>query len=117
VDYAVGSLARSSPPSIGELAADIGWSRQQLSRAFHQTVGVSPKHFARTARLHRAIDQLQRCRNRGLAAAALELGYFDQAHMHRDFRELAGLTPGTVAAFPGSIFPIRSLFCAAYSHA
>jgi AraC-like DNA-binding protein len=112
IDYAVAALSRSSPPSIAELARDIGWSRQQLGRAFRDRVGLSPKHFARVARLQRATAELQQGRNLGLASTALALGYFDQAHMNRDFRELAGVTPRSAASSPGSIFPIRSLFAA-----
>ena len=48
-----------------------------------------------------------------LAGTAVDLGYFDQAHMARDFREMAGLAPRDVRAARGSIFPIRSLLRAA----
>jgi AraC-like DNA-binding protein len=53
---------------------------------------------------------LQRGAGNGLADAALDLGYFDQAHMARDFHALAAVTPVEAAAGVGSIFPIRSLF-------
>jgi AraC-like DNA-binding protein len=59
--------------------------------------------------MQRAIDAVQRARGAALAAAAIDLGYFDEAHMALDFRELVGLTPAAVRAARGSIFPIRSL--------
>jgi transcriptional regulator GlxA family with amidase domain len=71
---------------------------------------VSPKQFARTARLHRTVDLLQRGASSGLADAALRAGYFDQAHMSRDFHDLAGVTPRMAAAAVGSIRPILSIF-------
>jgi AraC-like DNA-binding protein len=74
-------------------------------------VGVGPKQLARVARMQRSVDHLQRDVEREtLAGAAAELGYFDQAHMARDFRELAGLAPRDIRAARGSIFPIRSLW-------
>lgn len=110
VAHAVTALFRPAPPSIEALGRETGWSRQHLARAFHLHVGVSPKQLARVARLQRAVADLQqRGRGDGLADAAVRLGYFDQAHMARDFRALAGLTPAQARAAAGSIFPIRSL--------
>ncbi len=112
VAHAIGRLFGAAPPSIDELGRDIGWTRQHLARRFRAEVGVGPKQLARVARLQRAVDQLQRdgAAPPSLAGAAVDLGYFDQAHMARDFRELAGLAPRDVRAARGSIFPIRSLF-------
>jgi AraC-like DNA-binding protein len=108
--YAIAALSGAVVPSVDALARTIGWSRQHLGRSFRHGVGVSPKQFARVARLQRAVIHLQRAQRKGLADAAASLGYFDQAHMNRDFRELAGISPGVVAAAGGSIYPIRSLF-------
>jgi AraC-like DNA-binding protein len=113
VAHAVASLFGPAPPSIEALGRQTGWSRQHLARAFHRHVGVSPKQLARVARLQRAVADLQRRRGDGLADAALRLGYFDQAHMARDFRALAGLTPAEARAAAGSIFPIQSLLTGA----
>jgi AraC-like DNA-binding protein len=106
VAHAVSQLFGAAPPSVDQLARRIGWSRQHLSRAFRAHVGLSPKQLGRVARFQRALARLQRG-TPAMAQEAADLGYFDQAHMNRDFRALAGLTPGTAAA--GSIFPIRSL--------
>jgi AraC-like DNA-binding protein len=110
VAHAVTALLGREPPTIDALSRHIGWSRQHLARAFRFHVGVGPKHLARVARLQRAVADLQRGADHGLADVALGLGYFDQAHMARDFRELAAVTPAEARASSGSIFPIRSLF-------
>lgn len=109
VAYALTALSGAIVPSIMSLARTIGCTRQHLGRSFRHHVGVSPKQFARVARLQRAVIRLQGARSTGLAGAAVSLGYFDQAHMNRDFRELGGITP-RMAAARDSIFPIRSLF-------
>lgn len=110
VQHAVASLLRASPPTIADLAGALGWSRQHLGRVFREQVGVAPKEFARIARLQRAVHRLQQGRSAELARAALELGYFDQAHMARDLRAIAGLTAVEVRRAEGSIFPIQSLW-------
>jgi AraC-like DNA-binding protein len=106
--HAVRALLGEAPPSVSALADELGWSRQHLGRRFRDEVGVGPKELARVARVQRAVDRLQRRRGT-VAAAAAELGYFDQAHLAHDFRALVGLAPAEVQAGAGSIFPIRSL--------
>jgi AraC-like DNA-binding protein len=110
VSYATQRLLTPAPPRIDELARELGHSRQHLARLFREHVGVSPKEFARVARLQRALDHVQGAPGEGLAGAALDLGYYDQAHMARDFNDIAGLTPGAAREARSSIFPIRSLW-------
>jgi AraC-like DNA-binding protein len=100
-------------PTVHGLAQELGWSRQRLTRVLLDEVGLSAKQLVRVGRLQRAVDQLQRQPRASLAQAAVRLGYFDQAHMCRDFRELVGLSPGAVRAAPRTIFPIRSLLAGA----
>ena len=108
-DYAIARLLHATP-TLPELARETGWSRQWLTRECRRRVGVTPKQLARVARLQRAIIALQarRLPAHGFASLAPALGYFDQAHMAKDFRELAGCTPRDAV----SIFPIRSVFAA-----
>jgi AraC-like DNA-binding protein len=112
VAHAVGRLFAAAPPPIAELGRELGWSRQHLARRFRAEIGVGPKQLARVARLQRAVDRLQSGAGGALtlAGTAVDLGYFDQAHMARDFREMAGVAPRDVRETRGSIFPIRSLF-------
>jgi AraC-like DNA-binding protein len=103
-------LLSARPPRVAELARELGLSRQQLGRLFREHVGLAPKELARIARLQRALDRLRLGPALSLAAAAVELGYYDQAHMTADFRELAGITPAAARRAGRSIFPIRSLW-------
>jgi AraC-like DNA-binding protein len=78
---------------IGELAAELGWSHRRLIARFREQIGLAPKAAARVLRFDQAVAALRSPRGVGLAEVASECGYFDQAHLNRDFRELAGTTP------------------------
>ena len=84
---------------IAELAGEIGWSHRRLIARFREQVGVAPKTVARVIRFDRAV-QAVRSSEAGLAEVAFDSGYFDQAHMNREFQALGGTTP---AAFRGSL--------------
>jgi transcriptional regulator GlxA family with amidase domain len=83
---------------IGELADELGWSHRRLIARFRDQVGLAPKTFARVIRFDRAVRQLRAATTRSLAEIALDCGYFDQAHLNREFREFAGTTPGALVA-------------------
>jgi AraC-like DNA-binding protein len=78
--------------SVESLASLAGISRQHLARKFDHYIGVSPKVFCRIVRF-RDMLALRRERTLDWTSLALELGYFDQAHMIRDFREFTGTSP------------------------
>jgi AraC-like DNA-binding protein len=82
---------------IGTLAERIGCSRRHLSTRFREHVGLAPKTFARVVRFSRAVGAIQRGLRGSFAELAYECGYFDQAHLIRDFHEFAGTTPAEFA--------------------
>jgi transcriptional regulator GlxA family with amidase domain len=84
--------------SVAELAERLGLSRRSLERRFRQQVGLLPKQLARVLRFQRALQMREQAPADGWPAIALECGYYDQAHLIRDFREFSGQTP---AAFRG----------------
>lgn len=95
-DRLAGSGGRTA---IGELAADIGWSRRHLAAMFTREVGLPPKTAARVLRFEQAYSRIDRVdRDGGWATVAVGCGYYDQAHLIRDFRDFAGATPTALAA-------------------
>ncbi len=74
-----------------------GCTPAQFIRRFEQAVGLTPKRFARVLRLGVMLPQLVRCGPRDWAQIAAGAGYFDQSHLIREFRSLAGIAPGAYA--------------------
>ena len=82
---------------VAELATTIGWTRQHFARRFAGEFGLSPKLAARVVRFERARRMLQ-TPFLSIAQVAASCGYFDQAHLNRDFVELAGCPPARLLA-------------------
>lgn len=90
LDRTAGSLP------IGELAARTGWSLRHLENRFREQVGLTPKRLARVLRLNRAIRLL--ATGAGAAGVAADCGFYDQAHLSREFSAMTGLPPGRFLA-------------------
>jgi len=84
--------------SVELVARRHAMSERTLQRLFRRYVGVGPKWVLQRARLHDAVDRIDGGRAPDLAALALELGWFDQAHFTRDFTALVGQSPAAYAA-------------------
>ena len=78
---------------IDDVARALSWSRRRLERTFARELGIRPKLFARIARLNAVLAGLGKGGRASAVDVALAAGYFDQAHLLRDFRGLAGRTP------------------------
>lgn len=84
---------------VGEIARRLRWSRRRLERRFSSAVGLPAKALCRIQRFQRVVTALHpeadgaRPRRPAprLAELAMDAGYADQAHMAREFKELAGL--------------------------
>jgi AraC-like DNA-binding protein len=78
---------------VESLAAQLGCSRRYLHACFREQVGLAPRTVARLVRFGALRRRIERAPARW-ADVAYEYGYADQSHLNRDFRELAGTTPG-----------------------
>ncbi|MGH9908073.1 MAG: helix-turn-helix domain-containing protein [Pyrinomonadaceae bacterium] len=90
--------------NVAQLAAHLGVSTRQLTRRFQQTVGLSPKEFARVSRFLHVVRSLRNREPTTLTETALTCGYYDQSHFNHEFREMAGMSPGEFFNFPNVVF-------------
>jgi AraC-like DNA-binding protein len=88
-------VASGGAIEINTLARETGWSRRHLSERFRAEIGLSPKVMGRVLRFDRARHLLSRADRPGLADVAVSCGYYDQAHLTRDWNDLAGCAPTT----------------------
>ncbi|MGA4842333.1 helix-turn-helix domain-containing protein [Streptomyces sp. G45] len=89
-----------TPPTLAQLAAELGLSRYQLLRAFRTTMGLPPYAWLAQHRVARARGYLEA--GRRPAEVAGLVGFADQAHLTRWFRRVLGVTP---AAYRSSVAP------------
>jgi AraC-like DNA-binding protein len=94
VDFIV---AHRDITKVDDVVSRLNLNKRTLQRLFNQYVGVSPKWVIKRYRLHEAAEQLAAGEVVDWPKMALELGYFDQAHFIKDFKNLVGKTPAEYA--------------------
>lgn len=90
VGRALALLTRGVP--VAATADDVGYSRRHLGTLVRAETGLAPKQLHRLGRFERSRSLLGR---RPLAEVAAACGYADQAHLAREWRDLAGCPPST----------------------
>jgi AraC-like DNA-binding protein len=82
---------------IAGLARALNLSSRQLERRFKSGVGLSPKLFCRIQRFQQVFHVIGAERP-DWVTAAVECGYYDQAHLIHDFKDFSGETPAVLLA-------------------
>lgn len=102
VDEAVRRLMPWRAGGPAALPALLSISERQLRRRCHAAVGMGPKELQRMLRFHGFTARVQAAVDRAepgdLARWAVDAGYHDQAHLTRECRRIAGVTPGEFLA-------------------
>ena len=84
---------RPGNAALNAICHSHGLGLRQVERIFQGAVGVTPKMFARLDRLARALRISQTAQSPDWSAVALASGYYDQAHLIREFKAFNGTTP------------------------
>jgi AraC-like DNA-binding protein len=79
-------------PTVSAVTAVVALSERAFERRFTRLVGMPPVRYRRLARFRRLLAQ-QRSGHGDWATSAAAAGYSDQAHLVRDFRAFANVTP------------------------
>jgi AraC-like DNA-binding protein len=83
---------------VHELAEAASLSERQLHRRCRAAFGYGPSTLRAVLRLQRFMDMARRAPNLGLAELAQRTGFSDQAHLARQCRRVAGMTPTELLA-------------------
>jgi AraC-like DNA-binding protein len=96
VHRAVTALSEASgrPARIQRLARALGTTTRTLERRVRDATGLSPGLLLAISRFRRAFRALGRAPAGSWARVAVDSGYYDQAHLIREFRRFAGAPPG-----------------------
>ena len=78
---------------VEQLSGQVDIPVRQLQRLFRKYVGVSPKWVIKRFRLQEAAELLERNEPVLWAELAAQLGYYDQAHLIKDFQAVLGESP------------------------
>jgi AraC-like DNA-binding protein len=85
---------RTGGATVDAVARAIGVSGRELRRRVRDDTALSPKQLQEVVRFRRALDGMS---SLSLAATAAVAGYYDQAHLARQVRKIAGTTPSHLA--------------------
>ncbi|MEM8561591.1 MAG: helix-turn-helix domain-containing protein [Pseudomonadota bacterium] len=78
---------------VDDIESITGYTRRTLLRRFIADVGMSPKAFCRIVRCQLAVHHMSHGNSFALSQLACELGFSDQAHFQREFKQLVSTTP------------------------
>lgn len=81
---------------IEKIASLACLSLRQFERVSKERIGLPPKVFARLVRFSKAYRLHENFPQLSWTNIAYECGYFDQAHLIREFKEFAGVAPGII---------------------
>jgi AraC-like DNA-binding protein len=90
--------AARGEPVVPWLKSEFGMSERTLRRQVEEAFGYGPKTLDRILRFQRFLHLIRARNSLPLARLAMAAGYADQAHLTRECRRLAGLTPTQIAA-------------------
>lgn len=79
--------------TVTQLAEYEAVSSRHMTRKFQEKVGISPKKFSEIVRFQLLVQSMKSGGRTDWSALALNCGYFDQAHMIRDFKRFYGVPP------------------------
>lgn len=86
-------FSRKGNVTVEQLAEETGYTPRYINQCFNREIAMSPKYFIKIIRFQSALDMLHSDERKSLSEIASALGYFDQPHFVKEFKEFSGVTP------------------------
>lgn len=77
--------------SVQQLSSSTGYSTRHIRNKFDEILGLSPKYFAQIIRFQQTLKYV--LQQQSLADITFNMGYFDQAHLSKNFKQFSNMTP------------------------
>lgn len=82
---------------ISEVAGNTGFSERYIGKVFERMIGLSPKLYSEMIRMQYAVRQIRnREEQKSLLELSMDCGYFDHAHMNREFNKFLKCSAGNL---------------------
>jgi AraC-like DNA-binding protein len=94
----IGQILLSNPTSfsLDWLAGQACLSPRQFERKFKERVGIGPKLYSRINRFFLSLQYKEAHPQLDWLTVALQFGYTDYAHLAKDFKQFANVTPNII---------------------
>jgi AraC-like DNA-binding protein len=102
--------------TVNHYASIVHMSLRNFERTFNELVGISPKFYCKLIRFNKAIAAKAFSPKKEWTGIAYDCGYFDQAHMVKEFHQLSGFSPKElIQIIPPLFFPSCCILALYYS--
>ena len=79
------------PDCLADIARHFSLSQETIIRSFSKQLGISPKAYLNNVRIEKSKLLLQQ--GHTIIDVALQLGFNDQSHFHKTFKNYCAMTP------------------------
>ncbi|MDN5285750.1 MAG: uncharacterized protein JWR38_2024 [Mucilaginibacter sp.] len=83
---------------LDQLAQQMKITPRHFRRVFYEVSGMTPKHFQQLSRFRAVLKHLLINNDSNYLPIALEMGYFDQMHFIKEFKNFMNITPSVFLA-------------------
>ena len=104
------ALKKKGDILVNDLCRQIGVNERKIQRLFSEQIGVTPKAFLKHIKLHSFLGLTKNKIQSSLTELGLEAGYYDQAHLIREFKKTVGLNPSTYLKSNLALYPLSVLY-------
>ena len=79
--------------TIESIAKKLDYNQRRIERLFNSQVGMTPKEYSRNLRIKAARTTIKNNKTKSFTEIAYDLGYYDQAHFIKQFKNVMKITP------------------------